>query len=192
MKKIRTPVSILRDANRWRITTTNVVQLLLEDERWQDRFLIAASTVPGGEAGMGLMAARDYAANEDLTVYMGEDVGDSKIMPTVDTLAGQSEYLMAVNGRLIDGRYGASGAQYINTSWGGDVTLNARFKQSGTITATTAIREGDELFMSYGKQHRVGVAAAAAWRIANPIAAARLSEEERARAIRLQIPRVRV
>jgi hypothetical protein len=67
---------------------------------------------------------------------MGQDMaGDAKPPPAVSTLAGQSEHILAVNGRLIDGLHGASGAQYINAAYHlpNKLTNNAKFTNTGTI-----------------------------------------------------------
>jgi hypothetical protein len=58
--------------------------------------------------------------------------------PPVDTLAGQSEHVMAVGGRLIHGLHGVTGAQYINAAYHlpNKQTSNAEFTNTGTIITT--------------------------------------------------------
>jgi hypothetical protein len=69
---------------------------------------------------------------------VGEDLGEATTPPPVHTLAGQSEHVMAVGGRLIDGRHGVTGAQYINAAYHlpNKQTNNAKVTNTGTIITT--------------------------------------------------------
>jgi len=49
-----------------------------------------------GGAGMGLIAARNYAKGESLVVYMGEDIGPADELPKVNTLEGQSQHTLQI------------------------------------------------------------------------------------------------
>jgi len=87
---------------------------------WSVRFRIQSQ---GAVAGRGLFAARRFATGENLTVYMGADLGD------VGTMEGEgartrlaaihrADHVMQIGRRYVDGRDGSSGAQFINTDIG--------------------------------------------------------------------------
>ena len=113
-------------------------------------------------AGRGLFAARDYAKGEYMTVYMGKDMGGVSTTEGVaaqETLAAirRADHVMGIAGRLVDGREGISGAQYINTAKGvKGRNDNARFSPTtGSIVVTAAggIKTGTEILMSYGQTY---------------------------------------
>jgi hypothetical protein len=111
---------------------------------------------------LGLFAAKEYKARQNVAVYMGQDVGDASIPLPVNTLAGQSEHIMAIGGRLIDGLHGASGVQYINAAHHrntGQIN-NAKFTSTGTIVTTTKIKKGQEILVEYGQEVWAGKARA--------------------------------
>jgi hypothetical protein len=82
---------------------------------------------------------------QSIVLYLGEDMGEVTNPPPVDTLAGQSEHVMAVGGRLIAGPHGVTGAQYINAAYNlpNKQTNNAKFTNTGTIITIKKYRAGD-------------------------------------------------
>ena len=107
------------DLQRWRTQNTQphpTIEFLEDEEegdlQWQPRFTVAPSEIYG--AGLGLFAARPYRAHEALTYYHGTILGpyNETILP-----AG-NQYLMPVNGMLVDGTTCITGAQRINCGKG--------------------------------------------------------------------------
>ena len=155
----RQTVPALSDQTRWRRRTvegcaTEYVDFWESAELgWVTRFHIRTE---GAVAGRGLFAARDYAKGEHVAVYMGVDMGKSG---TPESRAAQerlaavkrADHVMEIAGRLVDGRHGISGAQYINTAKGVTGRAdNAHFaKPTGSVRATAAkgIAAGTEIFI---------------------------------------------
>ena len=93
---------------------------------------------------------------------MGVDMGKSG---TPESRAAQerlaavkrADHVMEIAGRLVDGRHGISGAQYINTAKGVTGRAdNAHFsKPTGSVrvTATKGIAAGTEILMPYGSDY---------------------------------------
>lgn len=169
----------MRVEARWRHTARREVQFRVGREEWHTVFLIQPTSIGVAGAGVGLFAAREYNTGDNMTVYMGQDVGSVHAPPGVDTVAGQSEHLMAVKGRLIDGLHGASGAQFINSAYRLHTGQrnNAKFCRTGTIKATKTIKAGQEILMAYGGQMWAGLSRAKRWAGAHPEAARTLAEQ---------------
>ena len=53
----------------------------------------------------------------------------------------------------VDGADGVGGAQYMNDGKGTNIANNAKFKDSGVISALYGISTGAELLMDYGKEY---------------------------------------
>ena len=78
---------------------------------------------------LGLIAARTFKSEEIITVYTGTDIGaldgeldEYKGYHTMDDLERRKKgntgrHVMAIDGRLVDGYEGYTGAQYINTAY---------------------------------------------------------------------------
>ena len=122
---------------------------------WELRFYIRESPI----AGKGLFAARDYG-KEYLAVYMGEDLGaegskEAQKEQTHRTAIGRADHMMAIAGRIVDGRQGRTGAQYINTSTGTTEHNNAKFTNTGAVRVAdnSTIRKGDEILYAYGAEY---------------------------------------
>ena len=73
------------------------------------------------------------------------------------TAVRRADHIMEIAGRLIDGRSGVSGAQYINTAKGVRQRYNnadfAGTTGSIRVTATGGIKKGDEILMPYGSTY---------------------------------------
>ena len=165
-KHTRQKVDALSEEARWRRRTvegcaTEYIDFWENaDKGWATRFHIRKD---GAVAGRGLFAARDYAKGEYMTVYMGRDMGG--VNTPVEGIAAQeklaairrADHVMGIAGRLVDGRKGISGAQYINTAKGmKGRTDNARFSAttgSIVVTANGGIKAGTEILMSYGQAY---------------------------------------
>jgi hypothetical protein len=163
----------MRDENRWRQTVLEDVQFYNAEGEWETLFHIRASSIGKPGSGKGQFAAKEYKARQNVAVYMGQDVGDATTPPAVKALAGQSEHIMAMGVRLIDGLHGASGAQYINAAYNLNTGKrnNAKFTSTGTIVTTTKIKKGREILMAYGAELWAGKARAQEWREAHPVEA---------------------
>ena len=63
--------------------------------------------------------------------------------------------MMKQGARLIDGRYGPTGAQYINSAYRAPAgwVNNARILATGTIVAMMVIMPGTEILMAYGEEY---------------------------------------
>jgi hypothetical protein len=123
---------------------------------------------------LGLFAAKEYKARQNVAVYMGQDVGDA-----TTPLAGQSEHIMATGGKLIDGMHGASGAQYSNAAYHlntGQIHIE-KFTSTGTMVTTTKIKKGQEILMEYGGELWARKARAQKWREAHLVETEALRRE---------------
>jgi hypothetical protein len=152
-KTIRSPtVAEMRNESRWRQTVQGAVQFLNSQGAWETRFWIRPTSIGVVGAGLGLYAAREFKARQSIVVYVGEDMGEVANPPPVDTLAGQSEHVMAVGGRLIDGLYGVTGAQYINAAYHlpNKQTDNAKFTNTGTIITTRRKNRAGDTYGLWG------------------------------------------
>jgi hypothetical protein len=167
-------VGDMRDEKRWRQTVKREVQFYTAEGEWETRFLILPTTIGKPGAGLGLFVAKEYKARQNVAVYMGQDVGDA-----TTPLAGQSEHIMAMGGRLIDGLHGASGVQYINAACHLNTGQlhNAKFTSTGTIVTTTKIKKGQEILTEYGGELWARKARAQKWREAHPVEAEALRRE---------------
>lgn len=177
-KPRRPTIGEMREEARWR-RTTQEVQFRVGWDKWHTVFRIQPTSIGVAGAGVGLFAAREYNTGDNLAVYMGQDVGSARDPPCVDTVAGQSEHVMAVKGRLIDGLHGASGAQFINAAYHLHTGQrnNAKFCNTGTIKATKIIKVGQEILMAYGVHMWAGLSRAKRWTEAHPDAARTLAEQ---------------
>ena len=130
-----------------------------EPDSWETRFFIRESEV----AGRGLFAARDYAPDERITVYEGQDLGAVGTVEGLEaraqrTAVCRADHIMIVNGKYIDGRHSVTGAQYINTANGvKGVSNNALFAKDGTgtvrVNTSGGIRAGEEILFAYGQRY---------------------------------------
>ena len=163
-------MTVLQDMGRaanWRTidvtwgTGVRQQHVLFKGKPW---FTVAPSPIPG--AGLGLFAARPFAAQRDLGVYLGTDIGPTNcphpngVAMDLRTPAGRAawrawrcgphgKWVLAIHGRLIDGRKSPAGLQRMNDLRGR--RNNARFKHTGTVCSTRRIRRGGEIFLSYGR-----------------------------------------
>jgi hypothetical protein len=170
-KTIRSPtVAEMRNESRWRQTVQGAVQFLNSQGKWETRFWIRPTSIGVAGAGLGLYAAQDYKARQSIVVYVGEDMKEVTNPPPVDTMARQSEPVMAVGGRLIDGLHGVTGAQYSNAAYHlpNKQTNNAKFTNTGTINTTKNIKIGREMLMAYWGELWAGEKRAQQWRQAHP------------------------
>ena len=124
---------------------------------WERRFYIRPSTF-----GRGLFAARDYAPNEYMTVYMGVDIGAEGTPEGMAARARlqevrRADHIMLVAKRYVDGRHAVSGAQYINTNTGQRGRKNNASFSATTgsikVDATAGVRTGEEILMPYGSRY---------------------------------------
>jgi hypothetical protein len=164
----------MRDEKRWRQTVKREVQFYAAEGEWETRFLILPTTIGKPGAGLGLFAAKEYKARQNVAVYMGQDVGNA-----TTPLAGQSEHIVAMGGRQIDGLHGASGAQYINAAYHlntGQIH-NAKFTSTGTIVTTTKIKKRQEILLEYEGELWARKARAQKWREAHPVEAEALRRD---------------
>ena len=107
----------------------------------------------------GLYALRQFEVAEPIAVYLGEDIGayDGDGMVEMERRAarGGGRHVMRQGARLVDGKHGPTGAQYINSAYQAPAgwVNNARILATGTIVATTVIRPGTEILMAYGEEY---------------------------------------
>lgn len=119
--------------------------------RVHDGLRVAASTV--ARAGCGLFAARDFARGEHLADYTGDEL---LIRHDRD---GGPYCLSLTQRRAIDAARTNTGyGRWANDPRGTDHGPNAEFvinpaRGTGRLRATTSVRKGDEIFVSYGRQY---------------------------------------
>jgi hypothetical protein len=181
-KTIGSPtVAVMRNESRLRQTVQGAVQSLNSQGEWETRSWIRPTSIGVAGAGLGLHSAQEYKARQSIVVYVGEDMGEVTNPPPVDTLAGQSEHVMAVGGRLIDGLHEVTGAHYINAAYHlpNKQTNNAKFTNTGTIITTKKLKIGQEILMAYGGELGAGKKRAQQWRQAHPQEAQELSRPRR-------------
>jgi hypothetical protein len=142
-----------------------------------DNFVIKTSTVPN--AGLGLFAKKTLPPKSLIGVYVGEPISKrtadnrcSRSLPGKDNV----EYVMRLNQKpawmksstwkefhytiqkkeylYIDGERLGNYTRYIAHSNNRSI-INAKIEPDGIIYASKQIAPGAEIFMSYGKSHRV-------------------------------------
>ena len=167
-QKTAVRVSSMRDATRWRVEERgggcSMYHYRDEDNVERPRYEVRESEMmrtvmdeTSRDGGMkGLYAARRYEPGEVITVYVGEVIGrmgeggGEEMERRV--AAGGGRHVMALSGGvLMDGVKGYTGAQYINAAYRVPSRWwnNAKFANTGTVTATQVIPEGREILMAY-------------------------------------------
>ncbi len=125
-----------------------VVLIDVEHDVFVDR-----STIPG--AGRGLFALRDFHKNEIVIPYSGEEL--TPMQATKRYPRRDAKYLFCpTERRCIDARdpKKSSYARYANSlPWR---QANAKLTVRGNITAKKLIKEGEEIFVSYGTAFNLG------------------------------------
>lgn len=135
MRGIRAVVGQLRDASRWRVEGGGGVskRVVYRDGDGVERARYEVAR-PGlmeevmkeeeekdDENMMGLYALRRYDDGEPMTVYLGEDIGEYGGSGNEEmerrVVAGGGRHVMWQGARMIDGKYGPTGAQYINSAY---------------------------------------------------------------------------
>ena len=113
------------------------------------------------DRGRALVAARDFYPGDNLLPYLGRDLGDHRDDATTAAAAGIERdlydknagalYVMRVGNRVVDGRVGGVGAQFING--GNGARANATMINGSNIirakngTGNKEIKRGDEIVM---------------------------------------------
>ena len=163
-------VGEMRDATRWRMVVDGQgrrgYSYLETDGMERARYRTARSPLMeevmkeeeevDEEHMLGLFASRRYDVDEPITVYIGDDLGEEGGNGDVElarrVAAGGGRHVMSQGKRLIDGKYGPTGAQYINSAYRAPKAWvnNARMLASGTIVATKVIIPDAEILMAYG------------------------------------------
>lgn len=117
---------------------------------------VKTSQLPG--AGKGLFARTDFRKGDEITEYKGR----RRKWSEVKHLDGENGYLMRVNATsAIDARpYSASYGRFANDATGSSRSArlrnNAEYVARGLrvfIEATRTIRNGEEIFVGYGREY---------------------------------------
>ena len=145
------------DETRWRwraVQGGHVVSFSVAADVWEDRFSVRDSQLAA--AGRGLYAARDYRKGETLTYYGGKDlgrVGDAGAERAREqaqtTDAGR--YILDIKGRYVDG-YNRNNPAHVANDAGAEHS-NATCEGGGRMVAIKGIREGSEIFWTYGQAY---------------------------------------
>ena len=129
---------------------------MLRGKKRKMSFSVRPSTIPG--AGKGLFSLRDFKRGDRLLSYRFVDGESGKEVETLDRAQFAARYPPSLplpthvlwdtmRGVFLDAsKEGLAGK--INTRPGNQ---NCRFTNSARVVATRRIREGEELFVSYGR-----------------------------------------
>jgi hypothetical protein len=171
-------VASLRDPSNWH-TERRDGRYIIQFKN-KDAFERKQSVIP--VAGQGLFTLQPLRKNKTFTVYTGRDIGPftnefvtSKAYRRLRCLVPDGDYMMAVDGRVVDGYRGFTGAQFINDANGGPgrtmtaaqrraaglwagrrPAYNARISADGKGSIRTKgrpVKVGEELFMDYGTSY---------------------------------------
>ena len=176
---IKARVSEMWDATRWRMTETaqggqifwyrdsdgmeraryRTQPSRLMEEIEKNKRAKKGKPVTNRNLMLGLYAMRRFEVHEPIAVYIGEDIGeqggdgDAELERRAAENGGR--HVMQQGRRLVDGKYGPTGAQYVNSAYRAPKgwANNARILATGTIVATKVIRPGTEILMAYGNAY---------------------------------------
>ena len=166
----------MHDPRRWerRGPDLNQVWYQEHDNTWIHVYDICRSPLltrlypddaPHADDMLGLIAARAFRSEEIITIYAGIPIGE--VHGVVDGYRGYhameqmerrgrgntGRHVMAIDGRLIDGYEGFTGAQYANAAYRAPkgISNNARMKAGGTLAVMKGktIHPGDEILYAY-------------------------------------------
>ena len=119
-----------------------------------------AITVPGGVAGSnsraGVYAMRDFEIGDAIIQYDGKDLGGEHDEDIEGKKRGK-RHLLAVNGRVLDGKWHVAGAINSAIAMHGNNVIIAG--STGMFRAAKRILAGEELLVDYGPRYRNALAA---------------------------------
>ena len=161
-----TKVAEIRDNARWRTRVidgeTKVIEFRHTTRGWEKWYYVRPSLLRQRK-GMGLFAARQFAARDYMTVYVGREVSEAKWAIMRKTDDGQHVMMIRSNGATIpvDGRYDdgqircAHMINYGNSTGLRHMQRNAKMDGNGneTITAMRDIKYGEEVLMGHGRHY---------------------------------------
>ena len=118
--------------------------------------ILRGAAVPGAVAGRGVYAMRDFEEGDAIIQYDGRDLGGEHDAGIEDKKRGK-RHLLAVNGRVLDGKWHVAGALNTATAMHGNNVIIAG--NTGLFRAARRIAKGDELLVDYGPRYRLALAA---------------------------------
>lgn len=125
------------------------------DSPEEDYLYVEKSQIPN--AGKGLFTAIDIEKNEIIAVFKGEILDEDEEEKRKD----KNEYFVVLlNGLVMDSKYTDCFAKYANdaeckfkTKFKNNAIITINFENEPCLVATKKIKDGEEIFVSYGSDY---------------------------------------